>query len=78
MAPRGRKNTKKKTKTQEQQCVVDDEMQIRTTTKSLEKTVTNPIPSTVPKNSKESDVSVCTGITSDETENSSSGETTYS
>jgi len=69
MAPRGRKNTKKKTKTQEEQCFVDDEMQIRTSsTKSLEKTVTNPIPSTVPKNSKESDVSVCTGITSDETE----------
>jgi len=74
MAPRGRKNTKKKTETQEEQCVVDDEMQIRTTTKkSLEKKVTNPIPSTVPKNCKESDVSVCTGITSDETENSSSG-----
>ena len=76
MAPRGRKNTKKKTKTQEEHCVIDDEMQIRTTTmKSLEKTVTNPIPSTVPKNSKESDVDVqvCTGITSDETENSSSG-----
>jgi len=58
----------KETKTQEEQCVIDDEMQIRTTTmKSLEKTVTNPIPSTVPKNSKESNVSVCTGITSDET-----------
>jgi len=39
----------------------------------LEKTVTNTIPSTVPKNSKESDVSVCTGLTSDETEHSSSG-----
>jgi len=66
----------KKTKTQEQQCVVDDEMQIRTTTKSSDKkvtnnTVTNTIPSTVPKNSKESDVSVCTGLTSDETEQSS-------
>ena len=72
MAPRGRKNTKKKTKTQEQECVIDDEMQIRTTTKSLEKTVANTIPSTVPKNIKESNVSVCTGITSNETENSSS------
>jgi len=73
MAPRGRKNTKKKTKIQEQQCVVDDEMQIKTTMKSLEKTVTKTIPSTVPKNSKESNVSICTGITLDETENSSSG-----
>ena len=73
MAPsKGRKNTKKKPKTQ-QQCVVDDEMQIRTATKSSDKTVTksavtNTIPSTVPKNNKESDVSVCTGLTSDETE----------
>jgi len=48
MAPRGRKNTKKRTKTQEQQCV-DDEMQIRSTMK-LDKTVNNMIPSTVPKN----------------------------
>jgi len=41
--------------------------------KSSDKTVTNTIPSTIPKNSKESNVSVFTGLTSDETEHSSSG-----